>query len=118
MSIGLTRLFFVLNDMNLIKATQKSISKILVVSMVPDLKPAIETANALRAAGINSEIYFDDKKIKAKFKYADKLQIPYVIVIGEDEVNSGTVTLKNMETGEQQKYLLEEVIKQIKEGNE
>ena len=83
MSIGLTRLFFVLNDMNLIKATQKSISKILVVSMVPDLKPAIETANALRAAGINSEIYFDDKKIKAKFKYADKLQIPYVIVIGE-----------------------------------
>lgn len=117
MSIGLTRLFFVLNDMNLIKATQKSISKILVVSMVPDLKPAIETANALRAAGINSEIYFDDKKIKAKFKYADKLQIPYVIVIGEDEVNSGTVTLKNMETGEQQKYLLEEVIKQIKEGN-
>lgn len=118
MSIGLTRLFFVLNDMNLIKATKKSISKILVVSMVPDLKPAIETANALRAAGINSEIYFDDKKIKAKFKYADKLQIPYVIVIGEDEVNSGTVTLKNMETGEQQKYLLEEVIKQIKEGNE
>lgn len=118
MSIGLTRLFFVLNDMNLIKVTQKSISKILVVSMVPDLKPAIETANALRAAGINSEIYFDDKKIKAKFKYADKLQIPYVIVIGEDEVNSGTVTLKNMETGEQQKYLLEEVIKQIKEGNE
>ena len=118
MSIGLTRLFFVLNDMNLIKATQKSISKILVVSMVPDLKPAIETANALRAAGINSEIYFDDKKIKAKFKYADKLQIPYVIVIGEDEVNSGTVTLKNMETGEQQKYLLEEVIKQIIEGNE
>ena len=118
MSIGLTRLFFVLNDMNLIKATQKSISKILVVSMIPDLKPAIETANALRAAGINSEIYFDDKKIKAKFKYADKLQIPYVIVIGEDEVNSGTVTLKNMETGEQQKYLLEEVIKQIKEGNE
>ena len=118
MSIGLTRLFFVLNDMNLIKATQKSISKILVVSMVPDLKPAIETANALRAAGINSEIYFDDKKIKAKFKYADKLQIPYVIVIGEDEVNSGTVTLKNMETGEQQKYLLEEVIKQIKEANE
>ena len=61
MSIGLTRLFFVLNDMNLIKATQKSISKILVVSMVPDLKPAIETANALRAAGINSELYFDDK---------------------------------------------------------
>ena len=118
MSIGLTRLFFVLNDMNLIKTSQKSISKILIVSMVPDLKPAIETANALRAAGINSEIYFDDKKIKAKFKYADKLQIPYVIVIGEDEVNSGTVTLKNMETGEQQKYLLEEVIKQIKEGNE
>ena len=42
-----------------------------------------------------------NKKIKAKFKYADKLKIPYVAVIGEDEINSGKLTLKNMETGEQ-----------------
>ncbi len=114
MSIGLTRLFFILNDMNLIKVQRKSISKVLVVSMVPDLSQAIETANKLREAGINTEVYFDDKKIKAKFKYADKLRIPYVIVIGEDEIKSGTLTLKNMETGEQVGKTIEEIIELMK----
>ena len=111
MSIGLTRLFFILNDLNLIKSNTKSISKVLIVSMIEDLKPAIETANALRKSGINAEIYFDNKKIKAKFKYADRLKIPYVIVIGEDEVASGKLTLKNMETGEQEQKELTEIIK-------
>lgn len=110
MSIGLTRLFFILNDINLIKTEKKSISDILIVSMIPDLAPAIDTANKLREAGINTEIYFDDKKIKSKFKYADKLQIPYVIVIGEDEINTGKLTLKNMETGEQEQKTIEEII--------
>ena len=114
MSIGLTRLFFVLNDVNLIKTQQKSISKVLILSMVTDLKPAIETANKLRNEGINTEIYFDDKKIKAKFKYADKLQIPYVIVIGEDEILTNTLTLKNMTTGEQERKTLEEIIELLK----
>ena len=114
MSIGLTRLFFILNDMNLIKVQRKSISKVLVVSMVPDLSQAIEKANKLREAGINTEVYFDDKKIKAKFKYADKLRIPYVIVIGEDEIKSGTLTLKNMETGEQVGKTIEEIIELMK----
>ena len=114
MSIGLTRLFFILNDMNLIKVQRKSISKVLVVSMVSDLSQAIETANKLREAGINTEVYFDDKKIKAKFKYADKLRIPYVIVIGEDEIKSGTLTLKNMETGKQVGKTIEEIIELMK----
>ncbi len=113
MSIGLTRLFFILNDINLIKSERKSISEILILSMVSDLKPAIDTANKLRTAGINTEIYFDDKKIKAKFKYADKLRIPYVIVIGEDEIATGKLTLKNMETGEQEQKTIEEIIEKI-----
>ena len=114
MSIGLTRLFFVLNDMGILPENQKkSISEILILSMIPDLKPAIETANTLRKAGINTEIYFDDKKIKTKFKYADKLKIPYVIVIGEDEIATGKLTLKNMETGEQESKNLEEIVKMI-----
>ena len=111
MSIGLTRLFFILNDLNLIKAQNKSISKVLIVSMVEDLKYAIETANSLRKADINAEIYFDNKKMKAKFKYADKLKIPYVIVIGEDEIATGKLTLKNMETGAQEQKELIEIIK-------
>lgn len=117
MSIGLTRLFFLLNEMNLVKTEKKSISEVLIISMVQDLKPAIDTANALRKEKINSEIYFDDKKMKAKFKYADKLKIPYVIVIGEDEINSEKVTLKNMETGEQQQLEIKEVITKLKKKN-
>ena len=113
MSIGLTRLFYILNEINLIKTEKKSISEILIISMIQDLKPAIEIANKLRQEGINTEIYFDDKKIKAKFKYADKLKIPYVIVIGEDEIKTGELTLKNMETGEQKKEDIEGIIKNL-----
>ena len=62
---------------------------------------AIENANKLREAGINTEVYLNDKKLKAKFKYADKLKIPYVVVIGEDEINTNTVKVKNMNTGDE-----------------
>ena len=114
MSIGLTRLFFILNDLGLIKSNKKSISDILIISMVEDLNYAIETANSLRKANINTEIYFDNKKMKAKFKYADKLKIRYVIVIGEDEISSGKLTLKNMETGVQEQKTIEEIIELMK----
>lgn len=114
MSIGLTRLFFILNDLGLIKSNKKSISDILIISMVEDLNYAIETANSLRKANINTEIYFDNKKMKAKFKYADKLKIPYVIVIGEDEISSRKLTLKNMETGVQEQKTIEEIIELMK----
>lgn len=113
MSIGLTRLFFILNDIGLIKLNKKSISEVLIVSMISDISPAIEIANKLRQANINTEIYFDDKKIKAKFKYADKLKIPYVIVIGENEIKTGKLTLKNMKTGEQKECYLEEIINKL-----
>ena len=113
MSIGLTRLFFILNDIGLIKADKKSISDVLVVSMVEDLEKSIEVANALRKAGINTEIYFDNKKIKAKFKYADKLNILYVIVIGEDEIKSGLLTIKNMQDGTQEQIKIENIIEKL-----
>ena len=114
MSIGLTRLFFILNDIGLIKIDQKSISDVLVVSMVEDLSKSIEVANELRNAGINTEIYFDDKKVKAKFKYADRLNIPYVIVIGEDEIKSGMLTIKNMQEGTQEQMTIEKIIEKLK----
>ena len=113
MSIGLTRLFFILNDIGLIKTERKSISKVLVLSMIEDLSKAIEIANVLRNENINAEVYFDNKKIKAKFKYADKLKIPYVIVIGEDEINSGKFTIKNMETGKQEQLPIEKIVEKL-----
>lgn len=98
-SIGLTRLFYKLNELNLIKANKKSVAEVLIIPMLEDLRVPIEIANNLRINGINTEIFLNDKKLKAKMKYADKLEIPYVIVVGEDEVKSYVVKIKNMKTG-------------------
>ena len=87
--------------MNLIKADKKSISDVLIIPMTENKKAPLELATSLRNLGINTEIYLNNKKIKAKMKYADKLEIPYVIVIGDDEIANNTVKVKNMETGEE-----------------
>jgi histidyl-tRNA synthetase len=108
-SIGLTRLFYKLNELQLINAKEKSISKVLIVPMLEDLTVPIKLASNLRNQGINTEIFLNDKKLKAKMKYADKLEIPYVIVIGEDEVNSGTIKIKDMKTGEEKECKIENI---------
>ena len=108
-SIGLTRLFYKLNELQLIKAEKKSIAEVLVVPMVQDLTVPIQIATDLRKKGINTEVYLNDKKLKAKMKYADKLEIPYVIVVGEDEINSGIVKIKNMKTGEEKETLIQNI---------
>lgn len=108
-SIGLTRLFYKLNELQLIKATKKSIADVLIIPMIEDMTKPIELANNLRKNGINTEIYLNDKKLKAKFKYADKLEIPYVIVIGEDEIKSNMIKLKDMVTGKEKEYSFNEV---------
>ena len=100
-SIGLTRLFYKLNELQLIKSDKYSMSDILIIPMTENMTKSIELASDLRKEGINTEVYLNDKKLKAKFKYADKLKIPYVVVIGEDEISSNTVKVKNMETGEE-----------------
>ena len=113
-SIGLTRLFYKLNELNAINAKQTSIAKVLVISMVDDMSKSLEIATKLRENGINAEVYVEDKKIKAKFKYADRLKIPYVIVVGEDEIANNVVTLKNMEVGKQEILPLQDAIEIIK----
>lgn len=100
---------------NILKDEARSIAKVLVVSMTnEEIGYSIDVSSDLRNSGINTEVFLEDKKLKAKFKYADKLKIPYVVVIGEEEKNTKTVTLKNMETGEQENLSLEEAIRKIK----
>ncbi len=106
-SIGLTRLFYKLNELGLIKATKRSISEVIIIPMIEDLKKPIKLATELRKLGINTEIYSNNKKLKAKMKYADKLQIPYVIVIGEDEIKANKIKLKNMQTGNEEEIELD-----------
>lgn len=109
-SIGLSRLFFQLTYNNIIKPNKKSTADVLVISMVEDLSKPAEIATILRNNGIKTQIYVEKAKIKKQFKYANSLEIPYVIVLGEDEIKNGTVSLKNMETGEQQELTIEKLI--------
>lgn len=117
MSIGLTRLFYKLNELNIIQANKKSIADVIILPITEDISASMKLATELRTIGISTEIYLNDKKVKAKMKYADKLKIPYVIVIGEDEINSQTVNIKNMENGEEIKTKMEaEEIRKLLKG--
>lgn len=113
-SIGLSRLFFQLTDNKIIEAGNRSISKVMIASMVDDFSKSIEIATVLRKNGINTQVYTDKAKIKNQFKYANRLNIPYVIVIGEDEIKNNVVSLKNMESGEQETLTLVDAINVIK----
>ena len=112
-SIGLSRLFFQLTDSNIISVDKQSIADVLVISMDNNYEKCAQIASTLRQNGLKVQVDFEDKKIAKKFKYADKLNINYVIVIGEDEIKNNVVTLKNMITGEQNTVTLEESIKII-----
>ena len=114
-SIGLTRLFYQLNELQAIKQEQKSIAKVLVIPMTENIEKALEIGASLRKENIPTEIYLEEKKIKAKMKYANHLEIPYVILVGEDEINNNVVTLKNMVTGEQETVRLAEAISRLKD---
>lgn len=108
-SIGLTRLFYKLNELNLIKAEKKSVSDVLIIPMIEDLNMPIKLATKLRNNGVKTEIYLNNKKLKAKFKYADKLEIPYVIIIGEDEIKASKFKLKDMKTGEEKEIAFTDI---------
>ena len=79
-----------------------------------NIEKVIEIGSTIREAGISTEIYLEDKKIKAKFKYADRLQIPYVAVIGDDEIANEKIALKDMQTGVQENLTIQEVIEKLK----
>ncbi|MBE5054441.1 histidine--tRNA ligase [Pseudoflavonifractor sp. DSM 107456] len=116
-SIGLTRLFFVLEDQKYLNDDLLTApADVLVLPMTQDLSPAIALATQLREAGIRTQLYTENKKFKQKIGYADKLGIPYVIFLGEDEVKEGKAAVKDMATGEQLTQSMEEAIDRIRAG--
>lgn len=101
-SIGLTRLFSVLEDQNYLNpALTPSPADVLILPMTEDLGPAIAFSTNLREAGVRAQLHCEKKKFKQKMAYADRLGVPYVVFLGEDEIRSGRVTVKDMGTGEQ-----------------
>jgi len=109
-SIGLTRLFYQLKEAGIISADNEELIKALIIPMENFLEPSIEISNKLRSNGISCQIYLEDAKMSKKLNYANKIKVPFVIIIGEEEVQTGTYTLKNMRTGDQTRNSIEEII--------
>lgn len=114
-SIGLSRLFYQLREAGILGENKRATpSSILIIPMQETMSQALELSTKIRAAGIAAEIYFNYGKMGKKFSYADKLGIPYVVVVGEDEVNTGRYKLKDMLTGEQKELDVEQIIQCLK----
>ncbi|MEG1240417.1 MAG: histidine--tRNA ligase [Oscillospiraceae bacterium] len=110
-SIGLTRLFFVLEDQKMLSEELLTApADALILPMTDDLSPAIALATAMRSAGIRTQLHCEAKKFKQKISYADKLSIPFVLFLGEDEISAGTVTVKDMTAGTQSALSNEDAI--------
>ena len=116
-SIGLTRLFYVLGEQGLLSDELVSAPcDALVIPMTDDLSFAISAAAQLRAAGIRTQLYGEKKKFKARMSYADKLGVPYVIFVGEDEIAGGVLSVKDMTTGVQRKLSVDAAAEDILAG--
>ena len=114
-SIGLSRLFYQLREAGLLITTGKTTpSEVLIICMSEDYNAAIDAAKKLREAGIASEVYFEDGKLNKKLNYANKLGIPYTLLIGSEEIESGLLTLKDMINGQQHKLTISEILLKLK----
>ena len=116
-AIGLTRLFYVLEEQGMLNPDLPTApADCLILPMSEDLAPAISLATELRSQGLRVQLYTEQKKFKAKIQYADKLGIPYVIFLGDDEIAQGLCAVKKLATGEQVSVTPAEAAKLISDG--
>lgn len=110
-SFGADRIYDVLEELSLFPESTSQSTKVLISNFDPTAeKYALPLLQKLRNAGINTEIYPESAKLKKQMSYADDKNIPFVILIGSDEMESGLLSLKNMKSGEQQKINAEQII--------
>ena len=116
-SIGLTRLFYVLDEQGLLNPEiHNAPADALVLPMTQDPAPAISLAETLRSKGIRVQLYGEQKKFKQKMTYADRLGVPYAVLLGEDELAQGVCSVKDMRTGQQVTLSAEAAAQHILEG--
>lgn len=113
MSIGITRLFDILKSENLLKNEGQSFVTIGIITFEETLNYGLQIMASLREKGIRAEVLNETKSFKAKMKEANKRQIEFVLILGEDEVKEQLFTLKNMTTGEQEKLNLKGIIEKL-----
>ena len=108
-SIGLTRLFYVLQEQKLLSDDLLTAPcDVLVIPMTDDRGAAIAVATELRSSGLRCQLYTEQRKFKVKMSYANKIGVPFAVLLGEDEISDNVLTVKNMETGEQRKISADE----------
>ena len=115
-SIGLTRLFYVLDEQGLLNPDlPASPADALVLPMTADPGPAIALAEALRSRGLRVQLYCEQRKFRQKLNYADKLGVPFAVLLGEDEIAANVCSVKHMISGEQRRLSVEEAAAWIRE---
>lgn len=112
-SIGLTRLFSQLKEVGIVKSGASTLSKVLVIPLVEDPSVSLEIATMLRVQGLSAEVYLEESKMKKKMAYADKIGVPFVVLVGEDEISSGMFVVKNMATRQQVKVPKDQIFFEI-----
>lgn len=113
-SIGLTRLFFQLTEARIIEAEKTSLTEILIIPMDGFLDEGVKLSNELREMDIKTQVYVEKAKMGKMFNYADKLDIPYAIVIGEEEVKEKAYSFRDMKTGDQEKLSVKDIVNRLK----
>ena len=114
-SFGLDRIYLVLEELDVLPNLEADFTQVLFVNFGDkEADYCLNVLSELRKAGINSEFYPDSAKMKKQMNYANKKSIPYVVLIGEDEMNSGLLKVKNMKDGLQSNFNLADFIKLLK----
>ena len=115
-SFGADRIFDVLNALNLYPDEVLSTTKVMFVNFgVAEANKVLEYLSVLRANGIACELYPDASKMKKQMNYANERKIPFVALVGESELESGTVAVRNMESGEQENLTINQMVERLKD---
>ncbi len=114
-SFGAARVYDVMNELNAFPSASEADLKVLLIAFDQATHDfAFEQLTQLRQAAINADLYPEPAKMKKQMKYANSRKVPYVVLIGSQEMESGQLSLKNMETGEQDSKTLKEIIDILK----
>jgi len=116
-SFGADRIYDVMNELSLFPENQTSTTQVLFVNFGDsEAKYCMNPIKQIRNAGISCELYPESAKMKKQMGYADKQQIPFVVIVGKNEMEAGLLSVKNMKTGEQKNISITEFISQLHKG--
>jgi histidyl-tRNA synthetase len=114
-SFGLDRIYLVLEELNLFPETIAESTKVLFINFgETEAMACLQAVTKLRQAGIKSELYPDTAKMKKQMNYANRRNIPFVVLVGEEEMKAGLFTLKNMNSGDQNKLEFKDMLDLLK----